>query len=182
MTKAQIADALTVSRVLLAVVLAVAVASGSFPTAAVIVVVAWLTDLLDGRIARATNTDTRLGDWDFRIDVSLAAAILIGLGLSGFASVWLVLTPIAVLTGLTLVTGNPAPSMLLVAIAYGWFLWLLLDQRPPLWWLPIAAIVLLLVIDWRRFFSVILPAFFKGIAALGRSDLPDSSPVLDRWA
>lgn len=47
-----IADALTASRVLLAVV----VASGSFPAATVVLVIAWLTDLLDGRLA-----DTRSG-------------------------------------------------------------------------------------------------------------------------
>lgn len=179
---AWIADALTASRVLLAVLLALAVASGSFPTATVVLVVAWLTDSLDGRLARAAAADTRLGDWDFRVDVSLGVAILVGLMLSGLASAWLVLVVIATLTGLTLVTGNPAPSMLLLAFAYTWFLWLLLDLRPPLWWLPFASIVLLLVVEWRRFLAVILPAFFRGVATLGRSERPDIGPVLDRWA
>jgi hypothetical protein len=182
MMMAWIADALTASRVLLALLLAVAVASGSFPTATVILAVAWLTDLMDGRIARAAAADTRLGDWDFRIDVSLGAAILIGLMFSGLASAWLVVVPIAVLAGLTLLTGNPAPLMLLLAFAYAWFLWLLLDLRPRLWWLPFASIVLLLVVDWRRFIGVILPAFFRGVATLGRADSPDGGPVLDRWA
>lgn len=182
MMMAWIADALTASRVLLAVLLTVAVASGSFPTATVVLMVAWLTDLLDGRLARAAAADTRLGDWDFRIDVTLGVAILIGLTLSGLSSAWLVLVTIAVLAGLTLITGNPAPSMLLLGFAYAWYLWLLLDLRPPLWWLPFASIVLLLVVDWRRFLAVILPAFFRGVAALGRSERPETAPVLDRWA
>lgn len=182
MMMAWIADALTASRVLLAVMLAVAVASGALPTATVILVIAWLTDLLDGRLARAATAETRFGDWDFRIDVTLGAAILIGLMLSGLASVWLVVIPIAMLAGLTILTGNPAPSMLLLAFAYAWFLWLLLDLRPLLWWLPFASIVVLLVVDWRRFFGVILPAFFRGVVTLGRSERPDIRPVLDRWA
>ncbi len=182
MLMARIADALTASRVLLAVWLAVVVASGSFPAATLVLVIAWLTDLLDGRVARATEADTRLGSWDFRIDVSLGTAILIGLMLNGLASAWLVVAAIAVLAGLTVLTGNPAPSMLLLAFAYAWFLWLLVDMRPRLWWLPFASILLLLVVDRRRFTRVILPAFFRGLATLGRSELPDRRPVLDRWA
>ncbi len=182
MNMALIADALTASRLLLAVLMAVTVASGSLPTAILVLVVAWSTDLLDGRLARAASGETRLGAWDFRIDVSLGSAILIGLMLSGVASPWLVIVAITVLAGLTLLTGNPAPAMLLLAFAYAWFLWLLLDLRPPLWWLPFASIAALLVIDRRRFFRVILPAFFRGIAALGRGELPDTGPVLDRWA
>jgi hypothetical protein len=41
---------------------------------------------------------------------------------------------------------------------------------------------MLLVADWHRFTTVILPAFFRGIAALGQSEHPDGGPVLDRWA
>ena len=182
MMTAWIADALTASRVFLAVLVLVAVASGSFPAATVVLVVAWLTDLLDGRFARAAATETRLGAWDFRIDVSLGAAILIGLTFNGMASAWLVVVAIAVLAGLTVLTGNPAPAMLFLAFAYAWFLWLLLDLRPFLWWLPFAAIVVLLIVDWRRFFRVILPAFFRGLSTLGRSEGPDAGPVLDRWA
>jgi hypothetical protein len=55
-------------------------------------------------------------------------------------------------------------------------------MRPRLWWLPFASILLLLVVDRRRFTRVILPAFFRGLATLGRSELPDRRPVLDRWA
>lgn len=180
--RAVIADMLTASRILLAMLLAFAVAIDSWPFATVILVIAWLTDLLDGRLARATSEPTRLGDWDFRVDVALGVAILIGLMLSGIASSWLVVAAVATLAGLTIMTGNPAPSMLLLAFAYGWFLWILLDRRPTFWWLPFSSIVFLLIVDWRRFFSVILPAFFRGLSTFSQSDNPDPTPVLDRWA
>ena len=180
--RAVIADALTASRILLAMLLAIAIAMGSLPRAVLILVIAWLTDLLDGRLARAADEPTRLGDWDFRVDVGLGVAILVGLMLDGVASSWLVIAVIAVLAGLTIMTGNPAPSMLLLAFAYGWFLWILLDRRPSLWWLPFASIGVLLMIDWKRFFRVILPAFFRGLSTVSRSESPDPAPVLDRWA
>lgn len=181
-TRAQVADALTASRVVLAMLVAMTLALGAFPAAAVVLVVAWLTDLVDGRLARSAQTPTRLGGWDFRIDVSLGAAILVGLALSGSASPWLVVPVIGVLTAVTLLTGNPSPSMLLLAFAYAWFLWLLLDRRPLLWWLPFASILMLLVIDWQRFTRVILPAFFRGIATFGRAEHPEGGPILDLWA
>ena len=112
----------------------------------------------------------------------LRGQLLVGLMLDGVASSWLVIAVIAVLAGLTIMTGNPAPSMLLLAFAYGWFLWILLDRRPSLWWLPFASIGVLLMIDWKRFFRVILPAFFRGLSTVSRSDSPDPAPVLDRWA
>lgn len=181
-TRSQVADALTASRIVLAMLLAVTLATGSFPVATVVLVVAWVTDLLDGRLARSAHTPSRMGDWDFRIDVSLGVAILVGLLLSGLVSPWLVILAIGGLAGFTILTGNPSPSMLLLAFAYAWFLWLLLDRQPLLWWLPFASILVLLVVDWDRFTRVILPAFFRGIATLGRTEHPEGGPVLDRWA
>jgi hypothetical protein len=180
--RALIADVLTAGRVLLAMLLAVAIATDSMPSAIVILIIAWLTDLFDGRLARSASAPTRLGDWDFRVDVALGVAILVGLTFSDIASPWLVVAAVATLAGLTIMTGNPAPAMLLLAFSYSWFLWLLLDRRPSLWWLPFAAIGFLLAIDWRRFFQVILPAFFRGMSTFTRTDQPDPDPVLDRWA
>jgi hypothetical protein len=72
--------------------------------------------------------------------------------------------------------------LLLLGFAYAWFLWLLLDLRPLLWWLPFASIVLLLVVDRRPFFGGVLPVVFRRVVTLGRSEFPDTGPVLDRWA
>lgn len=98
--------------------------------------------------------------------------------LNGLGSAWLVVAAIALLAGLTVLTGNPAPAMLLLAFAYSWFRWLLLDMRPRLWWLPFSSIVLLLVVDWRRFTKAILPAFFGGLPR--SADL--SSPTAIRFS
>ena len=179
---AWVADVLTASRVVLALVIGIAIASDSYGVAILVLMVAWLTDTLDGMIARASTGTARLGDWDFRVDVSLGIAILIGLSAAGRGPVWFVVVVIGLLAGWTGVTGNPAPAMLMMAVAYGWFLPILLIDKPTFWWMPFAVIPLLLALDWRRFFTVILPAFFKGMARLGRTENGDAAPVLDRWA
>lgn len=51
--------------------------------------------------------------------------------------------------------------MVLLGFAVAWFVGLLLDLRPLLWWLPFASIVLLLVVDRRPLFGVVRPAFFR---------------------
>ena len=179
---AWVADALTASRVPLALVLGIAIGTGNWGLAIPVLVIAWLTDLLDGMIARASKGQTRLGEWDFRVDVTLGIAILIGLSALGKGPLWLSLSVIGLLAGWTWITGNPSPAMLMMGIAYGWFLPVLFIDKPTLWWMPFAAIPLILALDWRRFFTVILPAFFKGAARLGTQEGPEAAPVLDDWS
>ena len=179
---AWVADVLTASRVVLALVIGLAVANDSYAVAILVLMIAWLTDTLDGMIARAATGSTRLGDWDFRVDVSLGVAILVGLAVADRVPVWLVVASVGLLAGWTWITGNPAPAMLMMAVAYGIFLPILLIDKPDFWWLPFGVIPLLLALDWRRFFTVILPAFFKGMARIGRDEGPDAAPVLDKWA
>lgn len=179
---AWVADALTASRVPMALVIGIAVASDAWGLAIVVLMIAWLTDLLDGMIARASSGQTRLGDWDFRVDVTLGIAILVGLSAADRGPLWVVVAVIALLAGWTWITGNPAPAMLMMAVAYGWFLPILIIDKPTLWWLPFVTIPVILALDWRRFFTVILPAFFKGMARLGDDEGPEVAPVLDEWA
>jgi hypothetical protein len=178
---AWVADVLTASRVVLALVIGIAVATDRLSVAILVLMIAWLTDTLDGMIARSATGETRLGDWDFRVDVSLGFAILIGLAVADRIPVWLVVVAIGLLAGWTWRTGNPAPAMLMMALAYGWFLPVLIIDKPAFWWMPFGVIPILLLLDWRRFFRVILPAFFKGMASIGE-DEADVAPVLDRWA
>ncbi len=173
---------MTAGRALLAVAVAVAVATDRFGAAVIVLMIAWLTDFLDGIVARRARGATRLGDWDFRVDVLLGLALLIGLAIAGYVAVWLAIVATAVGVGWTWATGNPAPAMLLLALAYGWFLSVLLIDRPDWWWLPFAAMPLLLVLDLNRFFKVIMPACFNGLAGLSRPGPRDVPPVLDRWA
>jgi hypothetical protein len=180
---ASVADGLTASRLVLAAVIGIAVASDRLDVSAVVLVIAWLTDLLDGMAARAATGPTRFGDWDFRVDVTLGMSLLVGLIIGGRVPVWVVLSAVVLLGVWARIGGNPAPAMLFMAVVYAWYLLNLFIDKPALWWVPVAAIPFVLIIDWRRFSRTILPAFFSGMAKLGDTELArERSPVLDEWA
>ena len=176
------ADLLTASRLVLAIVVGASLAGSEYRVAVIFLVCAWATDFFDGILARAASRPTRLGDWDFRVDVTIGIAILAGLAVADVVPAGVAIAAVLLGAGWTQLTGNPAPAMLLMALAYGWLLTLLLVDQPSLWWLPFVAIAILLILQWRRFFRTILPAFFGGMTRLAQGGDADTPPVLDRWA
>jgi len=79
---AALADALTLSQVVLGVVVAWLIGTRRTEGAAVALAVAWLTDFLDGRVARMAVAPSRLGAFDMPADVFLGAGVVVGLGLA----------------------------------------------------------------------------------------------------
>lgn len=155
---ALLADGLTLARGLLAVVLVPVIDRGNWRLAALVLVAAWWTDFLDGRIARST-TGTRLGAWDERADTAVGAGVMIGLMAGGHvAAVW----PItgAVLLALYLGTGRFGFSQMLQAIAYGAVLWTTFHTDQFGFALLAATIVAIGVLDVRRLVGYNLPEFF----------------------
>ena len=90
---ALIADLLTLSRVVAAGVLlwlGLTGGASALPAAALVVVLGWTTDQLDGWFARRSPTPTRLKDSDFYVDLIFYAGILAYLALARFFPAWLV--------------------------------------------------------------------------------------------
>ncbi|GAB4563360.1 MAG: hypothetical protein Kow0047_12150 [Anaerolineae bacterium] len=101
MTLALLADLLTLARGVTAlwlIWLGVARGADALPLAVMVTLGAWLTDMLDGPLGRRAGGNTRLGHYDFVIDVMLTWASLIYLTLSGFI-------PMAVTAIYTLIAG-----------------------------------------------------------------------------
>ena len=144
---------------------------------------AWLSDFFDGRLARSTPHDTRLGEWDFRVDALVGAGILVGLGIASILPIWVVAVFLLAL-GATVLTNNPTPAMLMIGVSYAVFLWFVLNEAANLALLPVIAVIPLTVLDWRRFTTVILPAFFHGAAQLlkGHVARGDHASALDDWS
>jgi phosphatidylglycerophosphate synthase len=162
------ADALTLSRALLAVVIGWLAWRGLLDAAAVALGIAWLTDAFDGRVARLTGARTRLGDWDMAVDVLVGACLLAGLGLSGLVPRLLAIAVLAVVGTLYVVLRQAALGMVVQATAYGSFLWLLWARGVSTLWAPVGVIVLIAALDGRKLVRVILPEFFRGIAGAAR--------------
>jgi phosphatidylglycerophosphate synthase len=156
------ADALTASRAFLAVGLAVMVAQGRLGWAAVVLSLAWITDVADGRLARAAREPTRLGDWDFRADVAVGAGVLAGLIIHGYVPRPPATALFALLVGGFVVLRSAALGMSLQAVAYaalGWRLWV---DSVGSGWIPFLVAGMIGVIEWRRLFAEQIPVFLNG--------------------
>jgi hypothetical protein len=167
-TIAALADVLTAGRVPLAVAIAAAIGLGDALVAgALLLCVAWVTDFLDGRLARRSGGETRLGDWDAKVDAAVGIGVTLGLVGARRAGVfpWLVL--VLVLLVAFWVTGNLSLGMVLQAIAYGLLIVELAQDAPEVLWVMGATVGLIGVADGRRFAEVVLPTFFGGLG-LGR--------------
>jgi phosphatidylglycerophosphate synthase len=156
------ADVLTASRAFLALGLAVILAQGRFGWAAVGLGLAWITDLADGRLARAAAEPTRLGDWDFRTDVALGAGVLAGMIIHGSVPRPLAAALLVLLVGGFVLLRNAALGMSLQAIAYAAFGWRLWVDSVGTRWVPLLVAGAIGVIEWRRLFGEQIPAFLHG--------------------
>jgi phosphatidylglycerophosphate synthase len=165
---AHTADTLTLARLGFALMLVGAVATHRFALATWLLVGAWVSDALDGRLARATTRATRLGELDLTVDTAVGAGLLTGLGFAGHLPVPLALSVVVVLGGGFLVLRNAALALALQAVAYSWFIVVLWAEQAGTRWVPPAAAAALLIVGYRRLVTVVVPAFVTGTAALAR--------------
>ena len=178
--RADVADLLTLARLLSAPIMLWLVSNRSLDVAVLLVVIAWWTDFLDGRLARKAGRETRLKDWDLRADAWLASAVGLGLGLAGYFAWWVAVPVAAVVLVMSVLLSNPAAVMVGVAAQYGMFivaayLW------ADLWWLVVLHVIVFLVAGWRRFWDVVWRAFWAGLAGLVSGRRRHRRLVLDDW-
>lgn len=160
---AWVADALTMSRALLGVVLALVLVRGSLTPAAVMLSMAWLTDFADGRVARAARGRTRLGAFDLSADTLVGVGVLVGMAGSGAVPWPVAAIALPVLGGGYVLLRNEALAMSLQAIAYGAFLWRLWTEGSAWVWVPVLTVAVIAILDRRRFTGIVLPRFFGGV-------------------
>ncbi len=116
----------------------------------------WTADILDGWFARKASMPTRLGQWDFPLDMAMVLGSLIGLTAAGFIPVKGTVLYLSVATllvgwfptkGMAMAVASPsvfAPFVLAMAYA------------PAAFWFSVLWAVLVLMLDWRRFEGVVL--------------------------
>lgn len=159
---AVVADVLTISRLGLAVLLIPAAWTSNVSLASVLVTLAWVTDLLDGRIARSAGLRGRMGPWDLTVDTAVGVGLIIGLTGAGDVPVLYGVVAILVL-GSWFLTGNFAAAQMLQLAGYLPLLDILWTRRPTVWWLPFVTAIVIGVVDWRRLMGVNIPKFIRGV-------------------
>jgi phosphatidylglycerophosphate synthase len=114
-----VADLLTLSRVAAAgilVWLGITAGASGVGAAALVTVLAWTTDQLDGWVARRSPTPTRLGPYDFPIDVVFYAGIVTYMTTAGFVPLGVSLGFVVLAVIAWLVTRRKAVGILALRI------------------------------------------------------------------
>ena len=170
-----IADTLTAGRFLLALAivwLGLRIGRPALPTVTLALVLGWISDLLDGALARRAlnQRHTWLGDNDLGVDVCVALGLLGYLSLSGYVSP-------AIASSYVLLTGaliwrfrSRALAMAAQAPVYAILLYLALRDAPTYGALAVSWIVLTVIVTWPRFPETAIPEFLQGMRELGSDD------------
>ena len=165
-----LADLLTAGRVLLAIYLAalgVARGAEAVPAAVLTVIVSWLTDLVDGPLAR-WDPDPRIswvGEHDAEADLTTSLGVTVFLVLSGYLSPWIAAVLVAVLL-LVWILHSHQLAWPLYALPYV-FLGVVAFREAPLFcWLAIGYLAATLAVRWPRLRQEFLPEFFEALASV----------------
>jgi hypothetical protein len=163
------ADGLTIGRVIVAVALVPVLGGGRVTLAAALVGSAWVSDFLDGRAARASGGQTRLGDFDLWADTLVGAGVVLGFTVWGWVPPVVGLGLVALLLTAFAITRNEAMSMMLQATGYALLLWRTWQDghSASLWWL-LTVIGMIAFVNRRTFWERSLPTFLSGVAGVVR--------------
>jgi phosphatidylglycerophosphate synthase len=172
----QVADLLTGFRVVLAFALpfiGLTYGADALSLAIWILFFSWVTDVLDGPLARRSSRQyhTWIGDNDLGVDMTVSLGLLIYMILSGFVTPLLGYLYIFVWGVYFWRSGLPrSMGMLMQAPIYFFFIWVAMTEAPnPGYWLVIYPL-LITAITWPRFPQEIIPGFLEGMKQIWRRD------------
>ena len=165
----QVADLITSLRVLIAFILVwIGIEKGSsgMALAAWIMIIDWLGDMFDGKIARSSSKQygTLIGDHDPEVDMVVSIGLLIFIALIGGIDPWIGLGYLIIWIVSFLVQGGIPDSqgMLFQAPIYGWFIWIAFIEAPQSGWAMIAFLLLSIFLTLPAFPKIMIPRFFDG--------------------
>ena len=165
----QIADLLTMTRILLALLLAwLGLSRGPdvLPLTCWLVIVAWTSDVLDGALARRSRVQyhTWLGDHDLEVDMFFSTGVLFYLVAAGYFDLRLAVAYLLVCGLVFWHWGlHRALGMLVQAPVYGWLIWVAVRAAPKSGLLLIVWILGAVIITWPRFPQEVIAGFLIGI-------------------
>jgi cardiolipin synthase len=168
-----VADTLTGARCFLAVYIAwvgLALGADGLGRAMVGLVCAWVTDLLDGTLARLKPCprQTWIGRRDLEVDIAVAGGVLFYLAWSGYVSGLVALAYFLLALAGYALSGNRALGMAMQAPIY--LLALATAYRYAFAHFVLAAlwIAIVIVVTWPRFPKEVVPDFLRDVAQLLR--------------
>ncbi len=165
-----IADLLTLARGLLGIAIAVLGLAGgkdALPLVVVLLVLAWLTDLLDGSFARRDPDPqpSRLSGHDDKADMAVGLGVMGYLMFSGYVAIWLgtLIIIAALAVRIFHSRGLAFPFYAVSFVFLGVVIW---QQQPNLFLIIGAYLLLIAALRWRRLRDEYLPEFFDAVSSL----------------
>jgi phosphatidylglycerophosphate synthase len=173
----QIADALTISRVFIALALAGLgfwLGPEALPVAVILMIFSWTGDSLDGEFARRSSRRYRtwVGDNDLFFDMLVSVGLLVYMMASGYFNLWLGVVYFIVWVMVFYRYGVP-PSLgkLFQTPIYGWFIFIAITLATPYGVAILIWILLAIIITWPKFPEEVIPSFLGGFK---ETEDPDS--------
>jgi len=168
-----LADTLTVSRALLGLLILWSGLTGgreALALAASLLILAWLTDVLDGALARRDRSgrQTWVGEHDLQADMSVSLGVLGYLTFAGFVSPGAGVGYLLISAVLLWITRSSAVGMAVQAPPYGLMLYLAMRHAPLVGGLAIVYLLLIIIVTWPRFPRQTVPGFLRGMRDLGK--------------
>ena len=167
-----VADLLTALRFGLAwLILWLGISAGAeaLPAAMTVLVLAWITDLLDGPLARRdpSGRTTWIGDRDLETDISVSIGVLAYLTLAHYVA-----PSTAILYGLLCAAllskfRSRQLGMVVQAPPYAGIIYVALRDAQNYGLLAVGYVLLVVAATWPRFPQVVVPQFLEGIRDLG---------------
>ena len=166
----KIADLLTLARGLLGIVIAVLGLAGgkdALPLVVVLLVLAWLTDLVDGVFARRDPDPrpSRLSGHDAKADMAVGLGVMGYLMFSGYVAIWLgtLIIIAALAVRIFHSRGLAFPFYAVSFVFLGVVIW---QQQPQLFLIIGAYLLIISVLRWQRLRDEYLPEFFAAVSSL----------------
>jgi cardiolipin synthase len=154
MTMNTIADSLTLVRGILVInILYEGIFKGvdSLPQIILLTIACWLTDVLDGMLARKSTRPTRLGELDLVMDLGLALSLAVCLAVWDIVPAVIVIAAILVVVVSELIFHFTALRKLAMGITYAGLLFASWQTRPAWIWVVLGGLAFLLFIAPKRF-------------------------------
>jgi cardiolipin synthase len=138
--------------------------------AALTLLVAWTTDVLDGPLARRDprGIHTWIGDHDLEVDVMVALGVWIYLTLSGFLSPQLAVAYVLAAVAALWRFGSVHLAWGVQAVPYGAMIWTAWRVVPLYGLLLVGWVTLVVIATWPRFLRHTVPDFLSGMRDLWR--------------
>lgn len=138
--------------------------------AALLLLASWVSDVLDGPLARRDPRGIRtwIGDHDLHADMTVGFGVWVYLGMAGYVDLRLTVAYL-VLSAMALWRSQSVQlRWLLQAPPYGWMIWTALHYAPEYGVALLGWIGFVLIATWPRFPKQTLPDFIRGMKALFR--------------